>query len=153
MKNFVLQCKYPFVIGLCCMAVCLCSCNRKLSLREIFEKVSEIERFEIEKYDSDRYGLPDSFGDATVYIHPNSSCRKEVLRLLSKLPKEWLAFEAIVNHQVDHFYMMPNSDADNLLFVHIGNGSGDTVLILFSKVNPMESKRFFSKLKEHRLSK
>lgn len=124
-----------------------------MNLREAFDKVLVIDKFEIEEYSSKRYGFPESFGNATVCIHPNSSCREEVLSILSKIPAEWLEFEVIRDKQIDRYYMSSNAETDNLLFIHIGSSSGDTVLNLFSKVNHTEAKSFFSKLKKEHHTK
>lgn len=137
------------IIGVCLLIACLCSCNRELDLREAFNIVSEIERFEKEEYESDIYGFPESFGDATVCVHPNSSCRKKVLNVLAGLPKEWLEFEVAVDEQLERFYIAPDSTSDNLLFVHIGKGSGDTVLILFSNADLVEVQNVLDKIKKH----
>lgn len=135
------------------MAACLCSCNRQLDLREAFNKVSEIERFEIEEYKSDIYRFPDSFGDATMCVHPNSSCRKKVLEVLAGLPKEWLEFEVAVDGQLERVYIAPDSTSDNLLFVHIGKGSGDIVLVLFSNANLTEVQNVLDEIKATPASK
>lgn len=137
------------VIVFCLLVACLCSCNRQLDLREAFNKVSEIERFEIEEYESDIYGFPESFGDVTVCVHPNSSCRKKVLNVLAGLPKEWLELEMTADGQIERFYIAPDSTSDNLLFVHIGKGGGDTVLILFSNADLVEVQNVLGKIKKH----
>ena len=80
--------------------------------------------------------------------HPNSSCRKKVLDVLARLPKEWLVLEVAVDGQLDRFYISSNTTSDNLLFVHIGKGSGDTVLILFSNANLSEVQNVLDKIKE-----
>ncbi len=149
MEAISLKHRWLAVIGFCLLVACLCSCNRQLDLREAFNKVSEIERFEIEEYKSDIYRFPDSFGDATVCVHPNSSCRRKVLDVLAGLPKEWLEFEVAVDGQLERFYIAPDSTSDNLLFVHIGKGSGDTVLILFSNADLTEVQNVLDKIKKH----
>lgn len=131
---------------LCFLALCLYACNRQLDLREAFDEVSQIDRFEIEEYESDRYGFPESWGDAIMCIHPNSSCREKIINVLSKLPQEWLAFEETTDRQIVRFYMASSSVSDNLMFVHIGQGSGDTMLILFLNADLVEAKRFISYL-------
>lgn len=153
MKTIFLKHRHKVLIALCCLTICLWSCKRPLDLREAFDKVSEIDRFEIEKYESDRYGFPESFEEATVCAHPNSSCREKVINVLSKLPKELLAFEATVDGQVDRFYIASTSLTNNLLFVHIGQGSGDVVLILFSSADLVEARRFLSQLNGYHRSK
>lgn len=149
MEAISLKHMYQAVIGLCLLTIYLCSCNDLLDLREAFNKISEIEFFEIEKYKSDIYGFPESFGDASVCVHPNSSCREKVLDVLAGLPKEWLEFEVIVEGQIERFYIAPDSTSDNLLFVHIGKGSGDIVLILFSNANLVEVQKALGKIKKH----
>ena len=152
MKTVFFKYRFQFGIG-CCVLLCLCSCKRPLELREAFDKVSEIDRFEIEEYESDRYGFPESFGEAIVCVHPNSSCRKKIISVLSKLPQKSLAFEATTDGQVARFYIASSSLTDNLLFVHIGQGSGDAVLILFSSADLVEAKRFLSQLNGYHRSK
>ena len=134
-------------IVFCSILLCLCSCNHQLNLRETFDKVSEIDRFEIEEYESDRYGFSESFGEATVCVLPTSFCRKKIISVLSNLPQKSLAFEATTDGQVARFYIASSSLTDNLLFVHIGQGSGDIVLILFSNVDLVEAKRLLPQLK------
>lgn len=140
--------KWQAVIGFCLLITCLCSYNRQLDLQEAFNKVSSIERFEIEEYESDRYGFPESFGEAKVCIHPNSSCRERVIDVLSYLPEKWLAFETSTGGQLDRLYVTPNASNGNLMFVHIGQGAGDTMLILFHSVSQSESKKLIAILKE-----
>ena len=152
MKTVFFKYRFQFGIG-CCVLLCLCSCKRPLELREAFDKVSEIDRFEIEEYESDRYGFPESFGEAIVCVHPNSSCREKVISVLSKLPKKSLAFEATIDGQIDRFYIASTSLTNNLLFMHIGQGSGDAVLILFSSADLVEAKRFLSQLNGYHRSK
>lgn len=146
MKTVFLKHRFLLVIEFCCLLFCLCACSRPLDLREAFDTVSAIDRFEMEEYENDKYGFPESFGDAKVCIHPNSSCRKKVMGILSRIPKERLAFEATVDEQIDRFYVASDSLTNNLLFVHIGQGSGDVVLILFSSADLAEAKRFLSQL-------
>ena len=111
MKTVFFKYRFQFGIG-CCVLLCLCSCKRPLELREAFDKVSEIDRFEIEEYES--------FGEAIVCVHPNSSCREKVISVLSKLPQKSLAFEATIDGQIDRFYIASTSLTNNLLFMHIG---------------------------------
>ena len=146
MKAVLLKHRLQMAMRLCFLALCLCACNRQLDLREAFDEVSQIDRFEIEDYESDRYGFPESLGDAIVCIHPNSSCREKIINVLSKLPQEWLAFEETTDRQIVRFYMASSSLSDNLMFVHIGQGSGDTMLILFLNADLVEAKRFISYL-------
>lgn len=153
MKAISLKHRWQTVTVFCLLIACLCSCNSQLDLREAFNKVSETERFEIEEYKSNIYGFPVSFGDATVCVHPNSFCRKKVLDVLSELPKDWLELEMIADGQIERFYIAPDSKSDNLLFVHIGKGSGDTVLILFSDADIAEVEKLISKINEHSKNK
>ena len=67
MEAIFLKHRWHAVIGLCFFIACLSSCKSQLDLREAFTKVSEMELFEIEEYNSDIYGFPESFGDAIVY--------------------------------------------------------------------------------------
>lgn len=150
MKVVFLKHRSQVVIELCCLLFCLYACSRPLDFREVFDKVSSIDRFEREEYESNRYGFPESFGEAKVCIHPNSSCRKKVMGILSRIPKERLAFEVTVDEQIDRFYVAPDSKSDNLLFVHIGKRSGDIVLILFSDADIAEVEKLISKINEHR---
>ncbi|MDO5760475.1 MAG: hypothetical protein Q4Q06_05570 [Bacteroidota bacterium] len=149
MKAISLKHRWQTVTGSCLLIACLCSCNSQLDLREAFNKVSEIEHFEIEEYQSDIYGFPVNFGDATVCVHPNSSCCNKVLDVLSEIPKDWLALEMTADDQIERFYVAPDSKSDNLLFVHIGKRSGDTVLILFTDADITEVEKFISKINEH----
>lgn len=128
MGAIFLKHRWQAVVVLCCWVACLCSCDGQLTLQEAFHRVSEIDRFEMEKYESDRYGFPESFGEAKVCIYPNSSYREKVIDVLSCLPEKWLAFETSAGGQFDRFYVIPDASNDNLLFVHIGQGTGDTML-------------------------
>ncbi len=152
MKTVFLKHRFLLVMGFCSLLFCLCACSRPLDLREAFDKVSAIDRFEMEEYESNRYGFPKSFGEAKVCIHPNSSCRKKVMGILSRIPKERLAFEVTVDEQIDRFYVASDSLNDNLLFAHIGQGSGDVVLILFSNVDLVKVKKLLSQLNRHHQS-
>lgn len=98
------------VIGFCLLVACLCSCNRQLDLREAFNKISEIERFGIEEYKSDIYRFPDSFGDATVCVHPNSSCRKKSWMCWPDFPRNgWsLRWQWMDNLSVFILHLIPH---------------------------------------------
>ena len=117
MKTVFFKYRFQFGIG-CCVLLCLCSCKRPLELREAFDKVSEIDRFEIEEYESDRYGFPESFGEAIVCVHPNSSCREKVISVLSNLPQKSLAFEATIDGQIDRFYCIHFLDKQSPVYAH-----------------------------------
>lgn len=149
MKAISLNCKWQTVVGLCCWIACLCSCDGQLTLQEAFNRVSEIDCFEMKEYESDRYGFPENFGKAKVCIHPNSSCREKVIDVLSCLPEKWLAFETSADGQLNRFYVTPDASNGNLLFVHIGQDTGDTMLILFHAVSQSESKKLIAILKEN----
>lgn len=138
---------YRYIIRIGFIFPFLCSCSGRSDLRSAFNTVSCMERFEIVEYDSDRYGFPESLGDAAVCAHPNSLCRDEIMDVLSEIPDGWLAFDIDEGGQTDRFYVAPDTSEDNLLFVHIGQGAGDTVLILFSAVGQIELMTFIEKLK------
>ena len=67
--------------------------------------------------------------------------------VLSEIPDGWLAFDIDEGGQTDRFYVAPDISEDNLLIVHIGQGVGDTVLILFSAVGQIELMTFIEELK------
>lgn len=152
MKTVFFKYRFQFGIG-CCVLLCLCSCKRPLELREAFDKVSEIDRFEIEEYESDRYGFPESFGEAIVCVHPNSSCREKVISVLSKLPQKSPAFEAIYRWTNDPFLYCIHSLTNNSCLCTSVKEVGDAVLILFSSADLVEAKRFLSQLNGYHRSK
>lgn len=50
---------------------------------------------------------------------------------------------------IDLYYIASDTATDNLLFVHVGQVSEDTVLILFSNTDIVKVKKHFIKLKEN----
>ncbi len=124
------------------------ACENHITISEVFDEVSKIERFEIREYSQNRYGFPEYFGNGIVCAHPNSSCKGEVIDLLNRLPKEWMACEIKDGErQFDRFYITPDYSNNDLLFVHVGHRTGNTILILFSNIDKTKVMYYLSKLK------
>ncbi len=137
-----------FVHLLCILPMLFTACDTKMTLRQVFDEVSKIERFETEEYTENLFGFPTCFGDGIMCIHPNSSCKKKVINLLNQLPKEWLACEIKDGErQFDRFYITQDDSNKDLLFVHVGDGTGDTLLILFSNIEKKKVMHYLLKLK------
>lgn len=103
--------------------------DRELTLDELFEKVSHIDRFEIVEFNGSEWGFPDNIGKGVLTIHPNAQPREEIISLLNQLPQECLVYDNTDEEgRFDRFFKEGDS---TLLFVHVGHGSGDTAVIIF----------------------
>ena len=97
---------FIWVIALGCTITLLSFVSsRTLSVSEVFDRISKIERFETMPYESGIMGFPENLGKGTMAIHPNASPREEIVDLLTRLPKESLVFdETDTKGRFDRFF-------------------------------------------------
>lgn len=132
------------------LLLCL-ACNHRLTLREAFDKVASMERFEVTSSADCHYRFPGRIGEGTMCVHPNSSLREDIFDVLSALPDEWLVCELKQGPRtVIRYYIEPGAPYDNVLCVLVGEGSADTLVGIFSKENIDEVKRNLAEVKKLR---
>lgn len=119
-----------------------------VTIEDIFDKVSKIERFETMPFNGGDFGFPDELGTGLFAIHPNASPREEIERLLKKLPRKSLVYdETDDNGRFDRFYI---ENETSLLYVHVGAGTGDTVVNLFKDCNRDKMAAFVESLRNQK---
>ena len=124
MKKTILLC----IIAIACALTAFTS-NKDLTLDEVFGKVSKIERFEVLDFPGGDMGFPDNLGKGTMAIHPIASSREEIISLLNRLPDELLVYDN--TDEKGRFDRIFVENGTSRMFVHVGSGTGDTVVILF----------------------
>ena len=53
--------------------------DKNLTLDELFDKVSHIDRFEVMDFNGGNMGFPDNLGKGVLAIHPNAEPREEIV--------------------------------------------------------------------------
>lgn len=100
-----------------------------LTVDEVFDKASRIDGFTPMEY-MDDFGFPKEVGTPSVICHGNAEPREAVLALLSQLPEEAMVYDYTDDRgKFDRMFLDRNTW--HLLYVHIGLGGNDSVLILF----------------------
>ncbi len=118
--------------------------DRNLTLDELFDKVSHIDRFEVMDFNGGDMGFPDNLGKGVLAIHPNAEPREEIVALLNQIPRESLVYDNTDEEgRFDRFF---KEDDSTLLYVHVGHGSGDTAVILFKGGKAEDVNDFISRI-------
>lgn len=105
--------------------------SQNLTVVDVFEAVSKIDGFQEIDYVEDDIKFPVEIGTPKMIIHGNAEPREQVLRLLKKLPESSLVYDSTDERgKFDRIFI--NKITYDLLYVHIGLGGNDSVLILFS---------------------
>lgn len=121
--------------------------NRSLSVSEVFERITKLERFETMPVSDDVFCFPENLGKGTMAIHPNASPRAEIVGLLNRMSKESLVFdETDADGRFDRFFF---ENDNTLLYVHVSTSTGDTVVIIFRDCNKDKVESFIEELKAH----
>ena len=104
--------------------------SQTFTVVDVFDSVSKIDGFQEMEYVEDDMKFPSNIGTPNMIIHGNAEPREQVLRLLNKLPKGSLVYDSTDERGKFDRIFLDKSTCD-LLFVHIGLGGNDSVLILF----------------------
>lgn len=104
--------------------------SQNLTVVDVFEAVSKIEGFQEMDYVEDDIKFSCEIGNPKMIIHGNAEPREQVLRLLKKLPESSLVYDSTDERgKFDRIFL--DKSKYILLYVHIGFGGNDSVLILF----------------------
>lgn len=141
MKKFILFC----VIAIVC-ALPAFTTNKELTLDDVFGKVSKIERVEVLNFPGGDMGFPDNIGKGIMAIHPNASPREEIISLLNQLPSETLVYDN--TDEKGRFDRIFVENGTSMMYVHVGSGTGDTVVILFKDGNNDSISDFVNKINQ-----
>lgn len=119
--------------------------SQTLSVAEIFEAVSKIDGFQEMDYIEDDIKFPKEIGTPRMIIHGNAEPREQVINLLKKLPESSLVYDSTDERgKFDRIFL--NKTNYDLLYVHIGHGGNDSVLILFRNGSEEAITKFITKL-------
>lgn len=100
-----------------------------LTVDEVFDSASKIEGFRPMEY-MDDFGFPKEVGIPSMICHGNAEPRDAVLALLAQLPEGTMVYDYTDDRgKFDRMFL--DKDTWHLLYVHIGLGGNDSVLILF----------------------
>lgn len=122
------------ILLLCILMACVLSSAAEecpLAVEEVFERASRIDGFQSVEYMED-YDIrfPSGMGTPQMIIHWNAEPREAVLSLLGRLPEGLLVYDYTDERgRFDRVFL----DRENydVLYVHLGFGGNDSVLILF----------------------
>lgn len=121
--------------------------SQNLTVADVFDAASKIDGFQDMEYVEDDIKFPSNIGTPKMIIHGNAQPREQVLRLLKKLPEESLVYDSTDEHgKFDRIFL--DKTNYNLLYVHIGFGGNDSVLILFSNGEQYNIQQFIKKINE-----
>lgn len=143
----ILKARIPLTICIIIVALGLVAFDKTehVTIEDIFDMVSKIERFETIPFNGGDFGFPEDLGTGLFAIHPNASPRDEIERLLNQLPRKSLVYdETDDNGRFDRFYI---ENETSLLYVHVGAGTGDTVVILFKDCDSDKMAAFIENLR------
>ena len=120
---------------------------QNLTVVDVFDAVSKIDGFQEMDYVEDDIKFPAEIGNPKMIIHGNAEPREQVLLLLKKLPEGSLVYDSTDDRgKFDRIYL--DKSNYNLLYVHIGLGGNDSVLILFRGGNRNCINDFINNIKE-----
>lgn len=121
--------------------------SQNLTVADVFDTASKIDGFQEMEYVEDDLKFPSNIGTPKMIIHGNAQPREQVLRLLKKLPEGSLVYDSTDERgKFDRIFL--DKTNYNLLYVHIGFGGNDSVLILFSNGERYNIQQFIKKLNE-----
>ncbi|MCM1521985.1 MAG: hypothetical protein NC039_04965 [Muribaculaceae bacterium] len=101
-----------------------------MTIEQVFNEASNIEGFQKLGYIEDDIKFPKEIGTPEMIAHGNAEPRDAVLALLSKLPTGSLVYDDTDERgKFDRIFL--DKQTYNLLYVHIGRGGNDSVLVLF----------------------
>lgn len=121
--------------------------SQNLTVADVFDAASKIDGFQDMEYVEEDIKFPSNIGTPKMIIHGNAQPREQVLRLLKKLPEESLVYDSTDEHGKFDLIFLDKTNY-NLLYVHIGFGGNDSVLILFSNGEQYNIQQFIKKLNE-----
>lgn len=122
--------KKIFIILILMMTLSSSAYSQTLSVADVFKAVSNIDGFQEMDYVEDDIKFPKEIGTPRIIIHGNAEPRDQVLKLLKKLPKGSMIYDNTDERgKFDRIFL--NKTTYDLLYVHIGLGGNDSVLILF----------------------
>lgn len=123
--------RYFFVIFYVLQGIGLLSAqNNLLTVDEVFCLTSRMNGFQEMKYVEDGIKFPSAIGMPTMIIHGNSDPKAAIIDLLNRLPKTSLVYDNTDERgRFDRMFL--DERTNHLLYVHVGLGGNDTVLILF----------------------
>lgn len=120
--------------------------NGSMSVEPVFNKASLIDGFQKVEYTPDDIKFPKEVGIPEMIIHGNAEPRNAVLDLLSQLPIGSLVYDDTDERgKFDRMFL--DNETNYLLYVHMGFGSNDSVLILFKGGNRKKIENFIDSLK------
>jgi len=104
--------------------------NGSMTVEQVFNEVSHIEGFQKVDYSPDDIKFPKEIGTPEMIIHGNADPRNAVLSLLSNLPTGSLVHDN-TDERGKFGRMFLDQKTNYLLYVHMGFGGNDSVLIIF----------------------
>lgn len=124
---------------------------QNLTVVDVFDAVSKIDGFQEMDYVEDDIKFPAEIGNPKMIIHGNAEPREQVLLLLKKLPEGSLVYDSTDDRgKFDRIFI--NKITYDLLYVHIGFGGNDSVLILFSDGIRKDIDKYLFKLNNEQYS-
>lgn len=120
---------FALICVLCCITLTHAQ-NKLLTIDEVFDMTSHMNGFQEMEYIEDDIKFPASIGTPKMIVHGNADPRAAIIDLLNRLPKGSLVYDS-TNEQGKFDRMFFNDENNHLLYVHVGLGGNDTVLILF----------------------
>lgn len=119
--------------------------NGTLTVEQVFNKASFIDGFKKVEYTPDNIKFPKEIGVPEMIIHGNAEPRNAVLALLSQLSEDTLVYDNTDERgKFDRMFLDKNTNY--LLYVHIGFGGNDSVLIIFRGADNSEIEQFLKNL-------
>jgi len=113
------------------VGMALSGASQNMTVEEVFEAVSEMDGFQGVDYKGEYGQFPNEIGTLKMIIHANARPREAVLELLGKLPEGALVYDYTDERgKFDRFFL--DKSTYSLLYVHIGLGGNDSVVILFT---------------------
>ncbi len=101
-----------------------------MTVEQVFNEASHIDGFQKVEYTPDDIKFPKEIGTPEMIIHGNAEPRSAVLALLSKLPDGSLIYDNTDERgRFDRMFL--DKKTNYLLYVHMGFGGNDSVLIIF----------------------
>lgn len=101
-----------------------------MTVEQVFNEASHIDGFQKVEYTPDDIKFPKEIGTPEMIIHGNAEPRNAVLALLSKLPNGSLVYDNTDERgKFDRMFL--DKGTNYLLYVHMGFGGNDSVLIIF----------------------
>lgn len=112
--------------------------------------ISRLPGFTTEQADASMFNFPESFGEGRLAVHPNSSQRPALTRILDAISDDYLLGQLADESFDERLYLeeMDEDDTYCILYTICGNGGADTIAFL-ARINSAQAEELNTLWEQH----